>query len=270
MNTAHRHFLRVPLKAMVLALLASGAFVRLAYGQEASAIALQVAPYGNPAPVAAPVQVVTPSGPLNLAVAKPALTYVGRRPEGVSVSNAAGAGQSVSTMLHAVVPSDFTVVENGRTDQLVSWRAGQSWDRVIEAALQDTPDVHARIDWRAHQVVVDGPALALPKPLVNSAVATQTASADLSATAMHVSGHFALVAGESLETQLNDWAKAAGWSIAWNTPDDWIVPHGTDFGADFQSAVTRVITAMSQNGADVRADIWRGNRTIVIDKQGTD
>jgi len=258
----------VPLKAIVLALLASGAFISVARGQDASTLALQVAPYGNPAPVAAPVQVAAPAGALNLAVARPALTYAGRRPDGVASSNATGAGQPVSAMLRAVVPREFTVVTDGRTDQLVSWHGGAAWDHVLEAALQDAPDVHARIDWRAHQVEVDGPAL--PKP-VRDALATQIATSDdVPAPSAKTSGHFALVSGESLESQLNDWAKAAGWSINWNTPDDWLVPHGTDFGSDFEGAVTRVITAMSQNGADVRADIWRGNRTIVIDKQGTE
>jgi hypothetical protein len=79
---------------------------------------------------------------------------------------------------------------------------------------------------------------------------------------------FTLLGGQSLETQLTGWAKRAGWSVTWNTPDDWIVPHDSSYGGDFQDAVKSVFTQLAEDGADVRADIWQGNKAVVVDKAG--
>ena len=79
---------------------------------------------------------------------------------------------------------------------------------------------------------------------------------------------FALVAGQSMQSQLTAWGKRVGWVVSWNTPDDWIVPNDGAYGSDFQAAVTQVVDDARGNGADLQADIWQGNRTVVIDKTG--
>lgn len=79
---------------------------------------------------------------------------------------------------------------------------------------------------------------------------------------------FELRAGQSLEIQLQQWAKRAGWTLSWNTPDDWIVPGDQTFGSDFVRAAQDVFENLGRNGADIRADFWVGNRSIVVDQAG--
>lgn len=79
---------------------------------------------------------------------------------------------------------------------------------------------------------------------------------------------FTLVAGQSLEHQLQDWAKWAGWTVVWNEQHDWLVPGAATFGTNFQQAVEQVVMALAKNGADVRADVYPPNRTIVIHPAG--
>lgn len=79
---------------------------------------------------------------------------------------------------------------------------------------------------------------------------------------------FRLVKGEALQQQLQNWAARAGWTVAWNVPDGWIVPGDKDYGSDFEGAVKRVVEELANNGADVVGDSWRGNRTVIISQNG--
>lgn len=76
------------------------------------------------------------------------------------------------------------------------------------------------------------------------------------------------MAGESIETQLRDWASRAGWSVDWQLQDDWVVPGNSSYGADFAQAATQVIEQLAQNGADIRADIYPGNHALVVHEAG--
>lgn len=75
---------------------------------------------------------------------------------------------------------------------------------------------------------------------------------------------FALVGGASLQSQLSEWAKRAGWALVWHLDSDWIVPNGGDFGPSFVNAARLVVESMRANGEDVRATFHEGNRTLVI------
>lgn len=75
---------------------------------------------------------------------------------------------------------------------------------------------------------------------------------------------FALVGGASLQSQLSEWAKRAGWALVWHLDSDWIVPNGGDFGPAFVPAARLVVESMRANGEDVRATFHEGNRTLVI------
>ncbi|CAG9180262.1 hypothetical protein LMG23992_04189 [Cupriavidus laharis] len=79
---------------------------------------------------------------------------------------------------------------------------------------------------------------------------------------------YRLVRGEPLQQQLQKWATRAGWTVAWNVPDGWIVPGDKDYGSDFEGAVQRVVEELASNGADVVGDSWRGNRTVIISQNG--
>lgn len=79
---------------------------------------------------------------------------------------------------------------------------------------------------------------------------------------------FVLQAGISLEQQLQGWAKRAQWTVSWNIQQDWVVPGGSSFGPNFEKAISHVVEALAKNGADVRADIYPANHTVVIHQAG--
>lgn len=79
---------------------------------------------------------------------------------------------------------------------------------------------------------------------------------------------FTLEAGSSVQVQLQTWAKRADWTVVWNSPDDWIVPASASYGIDFAAAAQRVLDQLAKNGADIRADIYTGNHTVVVTQAG--
>jgi hypothetical protein len=82
-------------------------------------------------------------------------------------------------------------------------------------------------------------------------------------------GHsFDLQAGVSLEQQLQTWSRDAGWTLTWNLPDDWVVPGNSSYGTDFAQATQQVIEQAANNGADIRADLYPGNRSLVVHQAG--
>ncbi|WP_321959259.1 toxin co-regulated pilus biosynthesis Q family protein [Burkholderia cenocepacia] len=81
---------------------------------------------------------------------------------------------------------------------------------------------------------------------------------------------FALVGGQPIQTQLQSWAARAGWTVVWDVQQDWIVPNAATFTGDFASAAQQVIEALAANGADVRADLYTGNRSMVVHQAGNE
>lgn len=81
---------------------------------------------------------------------------------------------------------------------------------------------------------------------------------------------FALQAGQSLQAQLQRWARDAGWTVVWTSPDDWIVPGAGPSGGAFADAAREVIEALAQDGADIRGDLYLGNHTLVVHVAGED
>lgn len=193
------------------------------------------------------------------------VTQSGVRPNNVNVVKGHGARVALNRMMRALLPRGFTVdygdVPATRT---VTWKGGSAWDVALADALDSLGDVSADIDWEQRHVT-----LAHVDPS-EKAAATNDAQPAISGGSFSsaLPGTYDLSAGESLESQLSDWAKRAGWSVTWNTSDDWIVPHSSSYGSDFQQAITQVINQMESNGADVRGDIWTGNHTVVIDRAG--
>lgn len=101
-----------------------------------------------------------------------------------------------------------------------------------------------------------------------SSLASSSAEPSVSVTPISPSRPFDLIAGESVEAQLQEWAKRAGWTVLWKVSDAWVVPGNKTYGADFESAVKRVTEDLAANGADIVGDSWRDNHTIVITQNG--
>ncbi|MFS8981447.1 toxin co-regulated pilus biosynthesis Q family protein [Cupriavidus necator] len=99
-------------------------------------------------------------------------------------------------------------------------------------------------------------------------VAALTSAQTASGAAVPAAGTFRLIKGVPLQQQLQSWANRAGWTVAWNVPDGWIVPGDKAYGSDFEAAVQLVVEELASNGADVVGDSWRGNRTVIISQNG--
>lgn len=121
---------------------------------------------------------------------------------------------------------------------------------------------------RAAKAAVTPTMLAANTPSVVAAAPNKASTQAAPSVAPAVGAAFRLVKGEALQQQLQNWANRAGWTVAWNVPDGWIVPGDKDYGSDFESAVKRVIEELANNGADVVGDSWRGNRTVIISQNG--
>lgn len=242
------------------AVAAQAGFVNESPAPSAPAIASVAAAPAVSASVAA--QPLTDPAPID---ATRKLAQVGFRPSGIEVPRGGGHDVALADMLPVVVPHTFTI-DFGDVDRhrLATWSGGLPWDTVLADAIAPVPGVGVTIDWERHVVSLRR----LVSPLPSPTPPTQVAAAPAAPVVAAAASTFTLVGGQSLETQLQDWAKRAGWSITWNTPDDWVVPHDYAYSGDFQDAVQQVVTQLADDGADVRADIWKGNHSVVVDKAG--
>jgi hypothetical protein len=155
--------------------------------------------------------------------------------------------------------------------------ADTEWQRLSEEGWQmlAPPTAVARDGRGSEPVVANRRAAAIPaasSPATPTSVATTSAAAPASAptaiTASFPAERFALVRGQSLQAQLEAWAARAGWTVEWNVPDGWIVPNDKSLGSDFAQAAQQAIEQLAENGADVQADIWNGNRVLVVHQAG--
>lgn len=200
------------------------------------------------------------------------VTQIGYRPSDDYVPRGKGRDIALGDMMPAIVPKNFRI-ELGNVDrsQIVSWSGGLPWDSVLTNAINPLADVRATIDWSQRVVSLrrDSASPALAGTTVHRP-ATAEVSANVTGGHATAAAPYELLGGQSLESQLMAWAKRAGWAVSWNTPDDFVPPHDSSWGTDFQTAVTNVFEQLAANGADVHADIWKGkgDNTVVVDKPG--
>ncbi|GAI49543.1 unnamed protein product, partial [marine sediment metagenome] len=146
--------------------------------------------------------------------------------------------------------------------------AANDWQRVIDESWQplqplksDQATTHAA-EWGKARAPSAGAAMALaqvqsaPAPGTGSALAPTVLPADQAVSS------FDLVADVPAQTQLEGWAKRAGWKVLWNVPSSNMVPGGLSYGTDFATAVRAVVEDMAANGADIYIDVWKRNKTV--------
>lgn len=86
--------------------------------------------------------------------------------------------------------------------------------------------------------------------------------------ALPIQRAWTLKAGLTNGQNLKAWGESAGWEVLWNMPKDWTVPASTTFYGEFPEVAEAVIKTLAANGALVRAQIYDGNKTMVISGPG--
>lgn len=146
----------------------------------------------------------------------------------------------------------------------VSWKAGPRLQALISIASQ----VGARISVApGSEVVATRARPAGQETAAPSAPVAQAATAPAK-TAAPAAPSITLSAGQPLGQQLMSIGRAHGWTVVWNADQDWMVPAPAAFEGSFDSAARQIISNLADNGADVRADVYVGNQTIVVHAAG--
>jgi hypothetical protein len=170
---------------------------------------------------------------------------------------AAGGPMGLSSALFRILPSDLAAANIeivGLSDsQPVSWQAGSR----RQALMQVAQSAHARVIVTPQNIRLE------PASVGSTAVASASAGGPLPIPAPDLSS-LSLVAGKPLGEQLREQGKARGWTVIWKLPHDWIVPNRAAFSSDFPKAVQEIVRDLAANGADIGADVYQGNRTVVV------
>jgi type IV pili sensor histidine kinase/response regulator len=70
--------------------------------------------------------------------------------------------------------------------------------------------------------------------------------------------------GAPLSTTLTGWAQRAGWTVVWETDDDFRLAAGATLDGDFQTAAGGLIEAFSHARPRLRAIFYAGNRVLRV------
>lgn len=106
-------------------------------------------------------------------------------------------------------------------------------------------------------------------PLPPAARASAPQAEDTISVAPIPKTSWTLTAGHTIGQDLKTWAASDQWHVIWNISRDWAIPANTVFAGDFPTAATEVIKTLAANGALIKAQIYQGNRTLVINGPGT-
>jgi type IV pili sensor histidine kinase/response regulator len=92
------------------------------------------------------------------------------------------------------------------------------------------------------------PATSRPSVAVSSAVQEQWTATD----------------GASLSTTLTGWAQRSGWTVVWETDDDFRLAAGATLEGDFPTAAGGLVEAFSHARPRLRAVFYAGNRVLRV------
>ena len=70
--------------------------------------------------------------------------------------------------------------------------------------------------------------------------------------------------GASLSATLTGWAQRAGWTVVWETDDDFRLAAGATLQGDFPTAADGLIEAFSHARPRLRAIFYAGNKVLRV------
>lgn len=164
----------------------------------------------------------------------------------------------------------------------VTWKAHHvEWTHTLKGVLRQAGLI-ATINWSHQALLLRVKPVPAVKPLDTKGYTSWGESSSLPANfhegaAVPVSSPslagatpvFILNQGDLILLDLKKWAKESGWKVVWQVPEDWTVPNTTTFSGNFQTAVTQVVQALANNGANIHAVFHTENNTVVISGTGS-
>lgn len=75
-----------------------------------------------------------------------------------------------------------------------------------------------------------------------------------------------VVPGTSLRNTLAEWSDRADWELHWDAADDFVLLARAEFDGDFDSAVSRLLTAVNASGHTFHAETYTGNKVLRVFK----
>jgi hypothetical protein len=79
---------------------------------------------------------------------------------------------------------------------------------------------------------------------------------------------WAVMAGASLKSTLEGWARASGWTVVWDNPVDYRLRASAAFPGGFEDAVGQLIDAIYQSNPELSVTLYRGNRVLHVHELG--
>lgn len=113
----------------------------------------------------------------------------------------------------------------------------------------------AKCDFRNGAIVVSLGSKAEPAPVSALPEAQPEAPAEVV---------WQLKAGLPIHSQIESWARQAGWTFTWKAKNSWMVPADTQFGGEFDTAVEAVVRTLYQQGKPLTLKIWEGNKVAEV------
>lgn len=120
-------------------------------------------------------------------------------------------------------------------------------------------------------------ALPDPNPVINQALGAMRDASTIRPVGMrdpsvvstpnHVSTPSFVLKKGSLKKQLEKFAKANGHQLSWTHTDDLLIANETTFHGSFEEILSSLFNTLFEIGRkDIAATIFRGNRTIVVER----
>lgn len=76
---------------------------------------------------------------------------------------------------------------------------------------------------------------------------------------------WAAMSGSDLKGTLDGWARAAGWTLVWDSPVNYRLRASAQFAGDFETAVSSLVDTIHRSNPEVLVTMYRGNRVVHVE-----
>lgn len=77
------------------------------------------------------------------------------------------------------------------------------------------------------------------------------------------------MAGASLRSTLEGWARTAGWSVVWDNEADFRIRASAVFPGDFTAAVVSLVDSIHLDNPDLSVVLYRGNHVLHVEDRAS-